>query len=152
MYSSVFYNAKAHILGGKEYPKINGYVYFTENMNGVLMTAEIKGLPKSDNGCLGRYFGFHIHDGISCSGNEEDEFADSGKHYNPSNCSHPFHVGDLPPLIENNGFAYIRVLLNKFKISDILGKVIIIHDMPDDFTTQPSGNSGKKIACGKIIK
>lgn len=42
------------------------------------------------------------------------------------------------------------VLINKFKIKDILGKVVIIHDMPDDFTTQPSGNSGTKIACGKI--
>ena len=44
------------------------------------------------------------------------------------------------------------VLINKFKIEDIIGKVIIIHDMPDDFTTQPSGNSGTKIACGKIKK
>ena len=45
----------------------------------------------------------------------------------------------------------MSVLINKFKIRDILGKVIIIHDMPDDFTSQPSGNSGKKIACGKIV-
>ena len=42
------------------------------------------------------------------------------------------------------------VLIDKFKISEIIGKVIIIHDMPDDFTSQPSGNSGIKIACGKI--
>ena len=42
------------------------------------------------------------------------------------------------------------VLVNKFKIKDIIGKVVIIHDSPDDFTTNPSGNSGKKIACGKI--
>ncbi len=42
----------------------------------------------------------------------------------------------------------MSVLINKFKISDILEKVIIIHD----FTTQPSGNSGTKIACGKIEK
>lgn len=60
-------------------------------------------------------------------------------------------MGDLPPLIENNGYAYMQVLINKFKIKDILGKVIIIHDSPDDFTTQPSGNSGIKIACGKIV-
>lgn len=60
-------------------------------------------------------------------------------------------MGDLPPLIENNGYAYMQVLINKFKIKDILGKVIIIHDFPDDFTTQPSGNSGIKIACGKIV-
>ena len=44
----------------------------------------------------------------------------------------------------------MTVLINKFKIKDIIGKVVIIHDSPDDFTTQPSGNSGKKIACGKI--
>ena len=46
----------------------------------------------------------------------------------------------------------MTVLINKFKIKDILGKVVIIHDSPDDFTTQPSGNSGTKIACGKIEK
>ena len=44
----------------------------------------------------------------------------------------------------------MSVLVNKFKLKDIIGKVVIIHDMPDDFTTQPSGNSGFKIACGKI--
>ena len=60
-------------------------------------------------------------------------------------------MGDLPPLVENNGYAYMQVLINKFKIKDILGKVIIIHDSPDDFTTQSSGNSGIKIACGKIV-
>lgn len=46
--------------------------------------------------------------------------------------------------------SYMRVFINKFKVKGIIGKVIIIHDMPDDFTTQPSGNSGTKIACGKI--
>lgn len=95
---------------------------------------------------------FIYMNGTSCSGNLEDEFADAKSHFNPNNCVHPFHIGDLPPLIENNGYAYMSVLINKFKIKDIIGKVIIIHDMPDDFTTQPSGNSGKKIACGKIKK
>ena len=46
----------------------------------------------------------------------------------------------------------MSVFLNKFKVKDIIGKVIIIHDIPDDFTTQPSGNSGTKIACGVIKK
>ena len=44
----------------------------------------------------------------------------------------------------------MSVLINKFKIKDILGKTIIIHDKPDDFTSQPSGNSGTKNACGVI--
>ena len=83
-------------------------------------------------------------------GNAEDEFANAGSHYNPTNCLHPYHAGDLPPLIENNGHAYMSVLLNNFKIKDIIGKVVIIHDSTDDFKSQPSGNSGKKIACGKI--
>lgn len=90
--------------------------------------------------------------GTSCTGNSEDEFANAKTHYNPTKCPHPYHVGDLPPLIENKGYCYMCVLINKFKIKDIIGKVIIIHDMPDDFTTQPSGNSGTKIACGKIEK
>lgn len=53
-------------------------------------------------------------------------------------------------LLKTIGFAYMNILLDKIKINDIIGRVVIIHDMPDDFTTQPSGNSGTKIACGKI--
>ena len=150
MYSNNTRNAKAHIKGGKEFPEINGIVYFQEVDNGVILTAKINGLPQSQSNCKGRFFGFHIHEGNSCTGNSEDEFANAKSHYNPNNCPHPYHVGDLPPLLENNGYAYMSVLLNKFKIQDIIGKVLIIHDMPDDFTTQPSGNSGKKIACGII--
>ncbi len=150
MLKNIFYNAKAYIKGGKKYPKIHGIVTFKETKNGILLTAKIDGLPTSGTDCIGRFFGFHIHSGTSCSGNKEDEFADAKTHYNPNNCPHPFHIGDLPPIIENNGYAYMSVLLNKFEIKDIIGKVIIIHDLPDDFTSQPSGNSGTKIACGKI--
>ena len=145
------HTAKANIKGSKEYPNITGTVSFKETKDGVILTANIEGLPHSHSSCNGRFFGFHIHNGISCTGNADDEFANSGTHYNPTNCSHPFHAGDLPPLIENDGYAFMSVLINKFKLKDIIGKVIIIHDMPDDFTTQPSGNSGKKIACGKIL-
>ena len=90
--------------------------------------------------------------GTACNGNNEDEFANAKTHLNSTKCPHPFHIGDLPPLLENNGYAYMNVLINKFKIQDIIGKVLIIHEMPDDFTTGPTGNSGTKIACGKIIK
>lgn len=133
-----FYDAKAHIKGGKSYPSIDGTVTFKETKNGVLVTAKINGLPQSKDSCTGRFFGFHIHECTSCSGNTNDEFSNAKSHLNPTNCPHPFHMGDLPPLIENNGQAYMSVLINKFKIKDIMGKVVIIHDMPDDFTTQPS--------------
>ena len=52
-------------------------------------------------------------------------------------------------MIKNNCYAYMSVLINKFKIKDILGKVVIIHDSPDDFKTQPSGNSGTKLLVVK---
>ena len=152
MFTNIFNNAKAIIKGGKKYPKINGIVTFRETKNGVILTAKIDNLPQSKDKCTGRFFGFHIHEGNSCSGNLNDEFSNSKSHLNSTNCPHPFHIGDLPPLVENNGYCYMRVLINKFKIKDILGKAIIIHDSADDFTSQPSGNSGNKIACGIIEK
>lgn len=142
MYEPIFYNAKADIKGGKNYPYINGEVFFKETKLGVLVTVKINRLPTSNTNCKGRFFGFHIHEGISCSGNSEDEFANSKSHYNPTNCPHPFHSGDLPPLIENNGFAYMSFLVNKFTVKEIIGKVVILHDLPDDFTTRTKWKFG----------
>lgn len=143
--------AAAAVRGSAEYPSIRGTVTFRQLNNGVLVTAEIYGLPENQSDCGGGVFGFHIHEGTSCSGNDTDPFADAKTHFNPKNCPHPYHAGDLPPLFENNGFAYMSVFTNRFNVSDIIGRVIIIHSRPDDFTTQPGGNSGEKIACGKIV-
>ena len=88
--------------------------------------------------------------GTSCTGNVNDEFSNTLGHYNPNNCKHPYHAGDMPPLFENSGYAYLSFLTNRFHIKDIIGKTVIIHDMPDDFRTDPSGSSGNKIACGII--
>lgn len=116
MISYFFNTAKAHIKGGKKYPKIDGTVNFKETKEGVLVTAKIKGLPQSFNKCTGKFFGFHIHEGNSCTGDSKDEFSNSKSHLNPTNCPHPFHVGDLPPLIENKGYAYMSVLMVIFHI------------------------------------
>lgn len=145
-------NAKAKIRGGKDNRNIKGTVTFKQTKLGVLVTAKVDGLPTTKDKCKGRFFGFHIHEGDSCTGNATDEFANALSHYNPNNCKHPLHAGDLPPLLENDGYAYMSVLVDKFDVKEIIGKVVIIHDMPDDFTTQPSGKSGTKIACGKIVK
>ncbi len=144
------YDAKADIYGSSLYKQLKGVVYFKNWKKGVLVTAEVDGLPNTKKLCDGNVFGFHIHDGDSCSGNKEDEFANSGMHYNPKNCLHPFHAGDLPPLFENDGYAYMSFYTNRFTIAEIIGKTIVIHSNPDDFTSQPSGNSGRKIACGVI--
>lgn len=146
-----FPNAKATLRGSGEYPSIHGKVYFYQTKYGVLVVSEINGLPDDEIKCDSPVFGFHIHEGGSCTGNSDDPFADALGHYNPDNCEHPHHAGDMPPLFSNNGYAFSVFLTDSFLVSEVKGKTVIIHSMPDDFKTQPSGDSGKKIACGVII-
>lgn len=145
-----FYDAKATVKGSHEYPNIQGTFWFRKVKEGVLVTAKVYGLPTSNNICENRIFAVHIHQKGECNGTISDPFSNVGTHYNPNNCAHPKHAGDLEPLFENNGYAYYSFLTNRFTINDIIGRSVIIHNKPDDFTTQPSGNSGNKIACGVI--
>ncbi|MBQ9080629.1 MAG: superoxide dismutase family protein [Clostridia bacterium] len=142
--------AEARVRGSDKYPNISGSVKFYRTKLGTLIYAEIGGLPAGEGICGGRIFGFHIHEGSGCRGNAEDPFADAMTHYNPGGCAHPYHAGDLPPLFGNNGYALAVFLTNRFDVDEIIGRTVIIHSAPDDFTTQPSGNSGDKIACGEI--
>ncbi len=140
--------AIAKIQGGPEYPGLHGSVRFQQRRGGVLVTAEVFGLPYPDTPGI---FAFHIHEGACCPGTGADPFADAGSHYNPSGAEHPNHAGDLPPLFGNKGYAYLSVFSDRFTVSEILDRAVIIHSGPDDFTTQPSGNAGAKIACGTIV-
>ena len=137
--------AIARIYGGKDYPQLSGTVRFFLGIDGVIVEVEVKWLPETESG----FFGFHIHAGGSCTG---EGFADTESHYNPGEDIHPQHAGDLPPLLSNDGTAYMKVLSNRFSIEEIVGRTVIIHNAPDDFRTQPSGNAGMKIACGVIQK
>ena len=126
-------------------PTLRGTVKFYQKQNCVLVVANIKGLPRTDTG----FFGFHIHEGDSCDG---VNFSDSKGHYNPDSAPHPQHAGDLPSLMLCGNTAHLSFITDRFNVTDIIGRTVVIHDMPDDFTSQPSGNSGQKIACGKIKK
>ena len=143
-------NAAAIITGSDEYPDISGTLKLYQTDAGVFVVTLVYGLPNPVNACDNPIFAMHIHNGESCSGNDTDPFANSGTHYNPENCPHPFHSGDMPPLFSNNSFAWNSFLTDRFKVDDVEGLPVIIHLMPDDFSTQPAGNSGKKIACGII--
>ena len=142
--------AEAMVTGNAQFPKLNGVVRFYQTMKGVLVLADMKGLPNGTERCENPILGFHIHGGESCTGTETDPFANSLTHYNIGDCSHPYHAGDLPPLFSNHGYAFMMVLSDRFTVEEIIGKTIVIHSGPDDFTTQPAGNAGKKIACGVI--
>lgn len=142
--------AVASVYGSKAYSEINGRVSFYPVWGGSLVAVEISGLPGSERKCNDRIFGFHIHEGGVCTGNETDPFADTKGHYNPQGCEHPYHAGDLPPIFGNHGFGMQIVYTDRFRPEDIIGKTVVVHDMPDDFKTQPSGGAGEKIACGEI--
>ncbi len=142
--------AFAKIKGSTAYPHINGVAYFYKVPAGVLVSIQLRGLPISEDVCQKPIFAAHIHGGDHCTGNSTDPFADAMTHYNPNHCDHPYHAGDLPPIFGADGFGFSAFLTNRFTAEEIIGKALIIHSAPDDFTTQPSGNSGTKIACGII--
>ena len=118
---------------------IRGAVRFSSRPQGVLVTVEVLGLPDG-------FHGFHIHAGPDCGG---EAFSHTGSHFGAG--SHPDHAGDLPPLLSCGGRAFLSVVTGRFCIGDILGRTVVIHSLPDDFRSQPAGDSGEKIACGKII-
>lgn len=141
-------NAVAIIKGIQENSKITGRVLFHQMRDGVLVRAEIVGLPKGDGDCNSPIFAFHIHSDKSC----HDATGENAQgHYNPEGCLHPYHAGDLPPLFGVDGKAFSMFLTDRFKVAEIIGKTVIIHSGVDDFTSQPSGDSGEKIACGAIM-
>ena len=143
-------DAEAIVSGSPEYPNLRGLVRFFQTSGGVLVAAEIAGLPTTARRCDSEIFAFHIHRGECCSGNREDPFANALDHYNPERCPHPAHAGDLPPLFANGGTAAQVFLTDRFTVREILGKTVVIHSDVDDFTSQPSGSPGTKIACGEI--
>lgn len=143
-------DAQAVISGSAEYPGLHGVVRFYQTSQGVLVAAEVRGLPQGTGPCAQRFFAFHIHSGGRCSGNAEHPFADADGHYNPDGCPHPNHRGDLPPLLGNHGRALQVFLTDHFRVREVLGKTVIVHAGVDDFTSQPSGNAGTMIACGEI--
>lgn len=138
--------AIANIRGNLGSP-IRGLVTFYNSfMGGILVQVEVFHLPDNNRPDSSGFFGMHIHEIGDCT----PPFDKTGAHYNPTKQDHPFHAGDLPPLLSGQGYAWMSFFDSRFSISEIIGKSIIIHEERDDFTTQPSGESGSKIACGVI--
>jgi superoxide dismutase, Cu-Zn family len=130
----------------------NGIVTFTQKGNYVLVNVDIKGLkPNADHG-------FHVHDKGDCS---SDDGLSAGPHFNPNTENHGahdaehHHAGDLPSLKADAAgtvkFSFqSKSLAVGTGMTDVVGRGLIVHKDPDDFKTQPTGNSGARIACGVI--
>lgn len=127
---------------------IFGTVCFYAVLGGTIMIYEIKGLPISEEGI----FGFHIHEGHTCLNDTNIPYEKTKNHLNPTHQQHPYHLGDLPPLFATKSKAWGMIYMDKFKPIDLINRTIVIHEHADDFHTQPSGQSGNKIACGEIKK
>ena len=134
-------HARAVIKGNSTNPGLSGIADFYAVGEGVIVNIEVEGLP--DDG----FYGLHIHEMGDCT----PPFDKTGMHYNPTMQPHPQHVGDMPPLLGNNGYAWSAFFTSRFNLKAVVGRAIVIHNMPDDFKTEPSGDSGEKIGCGVII-
>ena len=142
-------NAVAVVKGHDTYPDINGIVkFYALPEAGMLIAAEISDLPDGASEDTPAFFAFHIHENGDCSGN----FENTGMHYNPDKVPHPEHAGDLPPLFANDGYVWMVFYDSFLTLPMIVNRSVVIHQNPDDFTTQPSGNAGEKIACGVITE
>lgn len=130
-----------------------GTVTFTQKDDTVLVVARVSGLTPGNHG-------FHIHEKGDCSA---PDAMSAGGHFNPMGKPHAHpsspdrHTGDMPMLVaDSSGNATLTAELTLMRIgsgpNDILGKGVIVHKDPDDFTTQPTGNSGARVACGVIRK
>jgi Cu-Zn family superoxide dismutase len=145
----------AYIKGGNDYPEISGFVKFLGTKDDVLVKVYLEGLPEfkpatPSHPQIGPH-GFHLHEKGQCENSQTAPFVSAGPHYNPNRQLHGNHAGDFPVLFSNNGRASMSFFTNKFHVADIIGRSVIIHEGPDDYRTQPSGNSGKRIACGTVI-
>jgi len=120
--------------------------------DGVRITGEIGGLAPGSTHAI------HIHEKGDCSAADATS---AGGHFNPAQQPHgrvgsgPHHGGDMDNFVADaRGVA--RVDVHALGVSlgggdtDIGGRAIVVHAMPDDYVTQPAGNAGARVACGVI--
>lgn len=132
---------------------VKGTATFTAKEGKVTLELKVEGLEPGPHA-------FHLHEKGDCSA---PDAASAGPHWNPTAEAHgkwgtaPFHHGDVGNLVADaNGKATLIFTTDLWEIGsgdehDIVGKSLIIHAKPDDFTTQPTGNAGGRIGCGVII-
>lgn len=131
-----------------------GNVRFTQHGDRVLVVGEVRGLkPNAEHG-------FHVHEKGDCSSGDGNS---AGGHFNPGNRPHgrhgsgTHHAGDLPSLrADASGVARFNFESRSIRVgsgeADIVGRGLIVHANPDDYTTQPTGNAGARLACAVIAR
>ena len=130
-----------------------GNATLTQMLDGVRLVVDARGLPAGQKGV-------HIHEAGTC----DPPFASEGGHFNPDGKKHGLlnpdgpHAGDLPNMtIGAAGTGRLETMNYRVRLDpgptsgfDSDGSALVVHAGPDDFTTDPAGNSGARIACGVI--
>lgn len=134
---------------------VTGKVHLVQHSHGMVkVSGQVSGLkPNSQHG-------FHIHENGDCS---SPDGSSAGGHFNPNNAAHgkhgqaSHHVGDLPNLQANDkGMAIVQYEISQISLGsgthDVVNRALVVHANPDDYTSQPAGNSGARLACGVILR
>jgi Cu-Zn family superoxide dismutase len=134
--------------------KVSGLVTFEQLADGVHVKAKVEGLTPGAHG-------FHIHEKGDCSA---PDGSSAGGHFNPTSAPHgnPSHAakhsGDFGNITADaKGVATldVKVPLAQLTLTEgspvnALNRGVIVHMAADDYTTQPTGNAGGRLACGVI--
>lgn len=126
-------------------------IYHQMGDGSLMMHAQITGLKP------GAEHGFHVHEKGDCASTDGTS---AGGHFNPDGKPHgpqggAHHAGDMPALkADANGAIDLKAKLTGPTVTagpaSLIGRAVIVHANPDDYTTQPTGNSGARIACGVV--
>jgi Cu-Zn family superoxide dismutase len=136
-----------------------GLATFTENADGVTVHLLVEGLSPGEHG-------WHLHEFGVCDPNGDEPFSSAGGHWNPTGQPHgapdaaEHHVGDFGNLVASaDGLAETEITTTDFtfeagvtSVFDEDGTSIAVHEGMDDLTTQPSGDSGPRYACGVVAE
>lgn len=134
-----------------------GKAVLTQTTSGVLIDIDVSDVPAGEHG-------FHIHETGAC--NAADGFKSAGDHFEASQHQHGYkaekgsHAGDMPnQFVGTDGKLRAHVLNPNVTLADgpasvfdADGSALVVHANPDDYSSQPSGNAGDRIACAVIEK
>lgn len=133
--------------------ELSGTATLSPVQGGVFIGAEVGGLPP------GKWVAFHIHENGECD--HTNGFETAGGHFNPTDAGHGYyvengpHAGDMPNQYVGEDGVMRSQIYNGFVTigdgeTDVMGRSLVIHAGPDDYTSQPSGNAGDRLACAVI--
>jgi superoxide dismutase, Cu-Zn family len=131
---------------------VRGELALSQQADGVRVHGVLSGLKAEGD------HGFHVHEKGDCG---SADASSAGAHFNPAGTPHGnpaagvHHAGDMANLhADGAGKATVDLVLPGVSLggaNDIVGRALIVHADPDDYVSQPAGNSGARVACGVIV-